>query len=191
MKPPSRPAEAAAQRGAYVRTSGVHRRGYGVKVGPRVKVVVGLVGAAAFAAVVPGAPGAGQQRTLTLIESEKRATAQLIDEKPFSKSGRPSLGDQIIFVTPLLDPEKQRVGTAYGRSTVVAAGRDFDHASFLAEVVLKLRDGTINAQGYLRARHLSTFGISGGTGAYTEATGTIEETKTGDIVRLGGDRRPG
>lgn len=155
-----------------------------MKVGPKVKVAVGLVSVAALAAVAPGAPGAGQQRTLTLIENEKRATAQLIDEKPFSKSGRPSLGDQIIFVTPLLDPEKRRVGTAYGRSTVVAAGRDFDHASFVAEVILKLRDGAINAQGYLRARHLSTFGISGGTGAYAGAAGTIQETKTGDIVRF-------
>jgi hypothetical protein len=140
-----------------------------------VAVLVGLAVAASGSAQTPGS------RTASFFETNRGQRAAIVDNAPKSPVRNPesrrfrfSLGDKLIFVNPLLDRRGgSRAGTLYGDATVVG-GRNFGNVKFLVQVVFELSDGSqITGTGTFRPGQTARIALTGGTGAYEGARGTI------------------
>ena len=147
-------------------------------------VAVLAVGGAAFAAS-SGAQAPGPQ---TLVLKEKEGQFAFIDQKPRSKKGRASLGDEIVLSNPLFDAANKRVGDLQAVCTTVKAGRE-DKASYVCQGVAHLNTGDILLQAHLKEQIGSVVvsgAITGGTGPYANARGTFtsegEEVSTDTFV---------
>ena len=139
-------------------------------------VAVLAVGGAAFAAS-SGAQAPGPQ---TLVLKEKEGQFAFIDQKPRSKQGRASLGDELIVSNPLFDSANKRVGALQAVCTTVKSGRE-DKAEYLCQGVAHLNTGDILIEAHLKEHIgpvLVSGAITGGTGAYANARGTF--TSQGD-----------
>jgi hypothetical protein len=139
-------------------------------------VAVLAVGGAAFAAS-SGAQAPGPQ---TLVLKEKEGQFAFIDQKPRSKQGRASLGDELIVSNPLFDSANKHVGALQAVCTTVKPGRE-DKAAYLCQGVAHLNTGDILLEAHLKEQIgpvLISGAITGGTGAYANARGTF--TSQGD-----------
>ena len=151
----------------------------------RLPTVVAAAVAATALAVVLASSGSAQapgERTLTFTERNDLATFKLVENPPRNReSERLSLGDMFVFAQPLFDgANERRVGRIATTCTVIKRG-SFDTAGFQCSSSLRLRDGTIEAQG------LSGFGrttvriaVVGGTQAYEGARGTFSASTSGN-----------
>ena len=112
--------------------------------------------------------------TLALDAHQPHFMAPGVDRKPMS--GEPAtFGDTLTVVSPLFDKSQtRRMGTAYGEC-VVAGRRLLEGTPYDCTYVLKLKRGTITTQG-LDPHGVSDvfFAVTGGTGAYAEASGQAE-----------------
>jgi hypothetical protein len=142
-------------------------------------VAVLAVGGVAFAAS-SGAQAPGSQ---TLVLKEKEGQFAFIDQKPRSKQGRASLGDELVVSNPLFDAANKRVGELQAVCTTVKAGRE--NAAYLCQGVAHLNSGDILLEARLKEQ-LGPAGITGaitgGTGAYANAHGTF--TSKGEEVSI-------
>jgi hypothetical protein len=155
----------------------------------RLAVAVGAVavlacGGVAFAQAT-GAQAPGSQ---TLVLKEKEGQFGVIDHKPKSKQGRASLGDGYVISNPLFDAANKRVGSLQAVCTVVEAGR-WDSAVNLCHGVAHLNGGDLLLEARFKQKagpFTFTGAITGGTGAYANARGTITsqsgETSTDTLV---------
>lgn len=157
------------------------------------KVLTVAALAAITVAIVAAATGSAQTaggRTVTLFENIGGERSTLVDNTPKSPSKNPdssrfrlSAGDELVNRTPLLDRKAgARIGTSYAHAVVVN-GRTFGNASLQANVVLALRDGTIELVGLVGAVH-RPLAVVGGTGAYEGARGSATEKETGGGAEL-------
>ena len=148
-----------------------------------VAVAGGLVVAGSGSAQAPGA------RTLSLFETNTGSSVAIVDNPPKSPVRNPesrryrfSLGDKVVFVNPLLDRSGgSPAGTLYGDATVVG-GRTFANLVLQGQVTLALADGSqIAAAGTFNPGKTARVSITGGTGAYEGARGTVvsEEVQGG------------
>jgi hypothetical protein len=140
-----------------------------------------LVAAAALAAAAACAPltlahaQAPTGRTLTLHVTGTQVTP--IDLPPLHRTKRSpeTAGDVVIA--------RSRVtgGTRYLRCAVVRPGRGFARALTSCDVTYVLADGTITAAGVVRLASStpSVVAITGGTGAYAGARGTLSSAPDG------------
>jgi hypothetical protein len=141
----------------------------------RLAVAVGavlVVGGAAFAAN-SGAQAPGPQ---TLVLNEKEGQFAFVDQKPRSKHGRASVGDEVIISNPLFDSAEKRVGSLQAVCTTVKPGRE-DKASYLCQGVAHLNSGDLLLEALLKQQVgpvQITGAITGGTGAYANAHGTFK-----------------
>jgi hypothetical protein len=101
-------------------------------------------------------------------------------------------GDRLTSVGPLLDQtQAHRVGTAYSECVIVSRTLPLNGGVFDCTYVLKFADGDITTQGI--DPHGSSdvmFSVTGGNGAYREATGEAEyiDTSVTDIIIHLGDQ---
>ena len=166
-------------------------------VSPRVtlpRFALGLVAVAAIGcALVLGSAASAQGPTaLAFKELSKGSTFAFVDQAPLSKGkGEPSAsaGDLIVFTNPLVDATGKRLGRLYMHCTAVVAARRADNASYACEGVVMLGGGTLSIQTFLAHAGATVHGtVTGGTGAYANARGTLHSrpTKTGadDTVTL-------
>jgi hypothetical protein len=123
-------------------------------------------------------PGA---RTVSLFETNAGQRFAFVDNAPKSPVGNPesrrfrfSMGDKIVFANPLLDQRGgNRVGVLYGEGTVVR-GRTFANIVLLGTVTFALSDGSqIAGAGTFTPGQTARVAVTGGTGAYEGARGTI------------------
>jgi len=168
-------------------------------VTPRVtlpRFAVGFVALVATGcALVLGSSASAQgPTTLTFKELTKGSTFAFVDQAPISKrKGEPSVsaGDLIVFTNPLADATGKRIGRLYVHCTAVVAARRADKAPFACEGVVALGRGTLSIQAFLAHAGATVHGaVTGGTGAYANARGTLDSrpTKTGadDTITLAG-----
>jgi hypothetical protein len=141
---------------------------------------------AALAATTIGAlvavlPAQGQEpadaRTLTFITVEQQGDEHAIDARPKG----PSVGDRWLLATTL-----RRDGKAAGRLEGDCVGVDERFGVLQCTVVAILPDGRLTLQGASVSKPIPGVGrtgeeyaITGGTGAYTGATGTMRRTGDG------------
>ena len=130
--------------------------------------------------------------TLTFKELNKGSTFAFVDSAPLSKAkGEPSasLGDLIVFTNPLADAAGKRIGRLYSHCTTVVAARQANKAAYVCEGVVVLGGGTLTIQALLAHAGAMVHGtVTGGTGAYANARGTLvsQPTKSGsdDTISL-------
>jgi hypothetical protein len=149
-------------------------------------LVILAVPAAALAVAIPLTTAGAQSpsgRTLTFVERDKGSSFGFVDNAPKSK-GSPnnpvfSPGDFFVFANPTYDASNTtRLGTLHVQC--VATGRA--KATKAAETctgVFALKDGTIALQAYNKGEQKVTqIAVTGGTGAYANARGTMTSTST-------------
>jgi hypothetical protein len=139
------------------------------------RFAVGL-GAGACALVLAADASAQSTTTLTFKELSKGSTFAFVDNAPTSKAkGEPSAsaGDAIVFTNPLVAGGK-RVGKLYMHCTAVVAAAAANKAAFACEGVVGLGGGTLTIQALLPHAGATVRGVvTGGTGAYANARGTL------------------
>jgi hypothetical protein len=158
-------------------------------VSPRAALrrALGLVtlAAACCALVLGSAASAQSPTTLAFEELNKGSTFAFVDQAPLSKAkGEPSAsaGDLIVFTNPLTDATGKRIGRLYMHCAAVVAARRAADAAYACEGVLVLGHGTLSVQTFLAHAGATVRGaVTGGTGAYANARGTLrsQPTKTG------------
>jgi hypothetical protein len=96
------------------------------------------------------------------------------------------LGDRLAGVGPLFDQtQTKRVGTSYMDCLIVSRTLPLNGGTFDCTYILKLADGDITTQGIdPHGPSDVLFSVTGGTGAYREATGQAEyiDTSVTDII---------
>ena len=144
--------------------------------------LMGALAAATLAAAVLASTGGAQQpgdRTFKLIEVDESAAFGDVAPRS-SNQGNPrfSGGDMHVFTSRVFDEANGRVGRLYAQCVTVRAGRSFKQALFQCSATVVLRDGTIAVNTAFRGNQddedvLSA--VTGGTGAYEGARGTISQ----------------
>lgn len=163
------------------------------------KLRVIAVGAAAVTvgavAVFSGAGSAQepQGRTLTITDSRNGATFAFIDNAPKTRlvRGEPhrmSVGDEIVLVNRLTTESGGRGRGSFHCAVLEAARGSAGKAVSLCTVDLTLPDGHLTGSGKADffANRL-TFPITGGTGAYAGARGTLTRVEGPERVNGGTD----
>ena len=150
------------------------------------------LGVGACTLVLAAGASAESTATLTFKELTKGSTFAFVDNAPFSKAkGEPgaSAGDAIVFTNPLAATGGKRIGKLYMHCTAVVAAPAANKAAFACEGVVGLGSGMLTVQAFLPHAGATVHGVvTGGTGAYANARGTLvsRPTKTGadDTISL-------
>jgi hypothetical protein len=139
---------------------------------------------ATAAAIVASAGGqAPSGTTLVLHEVAKDADFAIVDNPPktkFSREGEPrrfSIGDMEVVSIPVADDQGHKVGRFDAYCVLVRPGKPSHHEEECTGTY-RLADGTISGSGvFVGSEATSTFrgAITGGTGAYEGARGTITD----------------
>lgn len=148
------------------------------------------VASAALAGAVLAGPGGAQQQgpptgTLDLVGLDREADFRFVDNPPRGGGERPpSAGDIFTIVQPLRDTSNRRVGVA--RATFISTGGR--KLNLVGSATITLAGGTITVEGIIQERgprdRSDTLAITGGTGAYEDAGGTLTtEERRGSIRR--------
>jgi hypothetical protein len=143
----------------------------------RILVTALALGALAAAALLVG-PGASAQspggRTLSFTELEKGATFKHVrNTKPKSPRAN-SLGDVLVFTNPLADASGKVVGKLHASCATTVGARNFLKSVITCDGAAVLRDGTLTWQGSFKVGASTvTATITGGTGAYANARGSL------------------
>jgi Dirigent-like protein len=144
-------------------------------------------------ALVLGSSASAQgPKALMFKELDQGSTFAFVDNAPGSKArGEPSasIGDAIVFTNPLTDRAGKRVGRLYAHCTAVVAARQANKAAFTCEGIMVIERGTLSVQTFLPHAGATVHGtVTGGTGAYANARGTLvsRPTKAGadDTITL-------
>ena len=146
----------------------------------RMAVIGALAAAGATAAVIGGSGAfaqapAGGPRTIAFTEVEKGEPCCIADIAPKSRSKREpfmSPGDQLVYTQPLQAAGGKRIGRIYAKCAAIA-GAPLTRARYVCEGVYSFADGTITTAGLARISDTNGGAITGGTGAYANATGTF------------------
>jgi hypothetical protein len=134
--------------------------------------------AGTIAALVAVLPAHGQDptgaRTLTFTSTEKQGDEHAIDTRPKG----PSVGDRWLLASTL-----RQAGKVAGRLEGDCVGVDKTFGVLQCSVVVILPDGRLTLQGASVSKRIPGVGgtgeeyaITGGTGAYQGATGTMRRT---------------
>jgi hypothetical protein len=157
--------------------------------------LVAATGAALGLVVIATAGGQEQQgRTLVLTWLSKQATFTFVDNPPktkFTSEGEPrrlTPGDREVFSIPVADQQGRRVGRLDGDCVIVRPGTHRAHEE-LCTGTYRLRDGVITvATAFIGETARFSAAVTGGTGAYENASGTVRSVTTTrgttDTVRL-------
>ena len=139
----------------------------------RLAVLCAPAAAAAVGAVIllPGAGSAqtGGGQTIKLVESGN-GPFKFIDMPPkVTRKRGPSTGDELIFANKLTDASGKAAGTLMATCTFTPR-----RGTLLCDGVFKLASGTISGTGISSASsRKTTISITGGTGAYEGARGSV------------------
>lgn len=149
-----------------------------------------LAAALAGMLLVPGS-GSAQvpgSTTLTFYEPDAGSTFRFIDNAPKSPTPNPesrryrfSVGDEVVFTSPLFDRKGgARQGTLYTTAKVVKGG-NFAKVSLIAQAVYVLNDGSqIAASGLFSFSKDANVAIVGGSGRYAGARGSLASVSAKD-----------
>ena len=162
----------------------------------RIPALLAATAAAAVTTTVAVLSSASAQapatRTLTFHEVGKGETFVHIRNTPTKARMANLAGDVAVLTIPFTDAAGAQAGQLEASCVTTVGNRDYRKATMLCNGILHLRDGDLTSQFLVEgegAAH-TVAAITGGTGAYTNARGTVDstETKTGadDVITLVG-----
>ena len=143
-----------------------------------------LIAVALLTAAILSASGSAQgtgEQTITLIERDPEGFAQVIDNPPRAgrelfRGGRVSIGDALAFHQPLRSRAGRRVGSLDVSCTATQGG-SFERAGFSCHGAYALKRGSITAQATFGAGRPERIAVTGGTGVYEGAAGSVKDTE--------------
>lgn len=145
----------------------------------RVLLALGATAAAATIALVLAANGSGHvssARTIKLFEAPKGSTFGFVDNAPKTNRKDPhaSIGDILAFSNPIFDESRtHRLGVSSAQCIATRPGR-IASATYTCSGTFALKDGTIAVAALQRGEPTTQqLAVTGGTGAYDGARGTI------------------
>ena len=128
-------------------------------------------------AVMAAGDSASHPGSQTLRVGLVPVTEHTVDNPPRSNArrGTPSIsaGDAVVVTERALDETGRRVGTAHVHCVATLGSKNPDKASAQCAATLKLRDGDIMGAFVFRGEEPRTVAVTGGTGAYEGARGSI------------------
>ena len=129
-----------------------------------------------FASFVAAAPAAAQSQTLTVKETARGGTTDVVDHPPKSPKGgsdrRLSKDDTLVITNPLVDTSNRSIGRVRVTCAVTKAG-GFDKAAADCLGVFQMKAGRLYVTLPLDFASATTNGtVLGGTGAYAGLRGT-------------------
>jgi hypothetical protein len=138
-------------------------------------------GAAVGLAAVTASDSASHRGSQTLRLGLVTTSFKFLDSPPRSaaRRGEPSVspGDAYVETEKLVDESGRRVGMAHLHCVATRGGSDPDTASFQCATTLKLRGGDITGALAYRGEQ-RTVAVTGGTGAYEGARGSVTFAET-------------
>jgi hypothetical protein len=156
------------------------------------RLLASAVLAGAIATVLAAAGSSASQTagtTIKLIDDVQHSTTfHFVEPPPNPVTGDPtnnSAGDEILTTEPLLNTKHVRIGTAYEVLTFVTGGKLPKHPSVLRNsLVYRLKTGAL----FIEALNGGPAGlnavVTGGTGAYAGARGTVQQGNVFDVIHL-------
>jgi hypothetical protein len=127
---------------------------------------------------VTGAPAPGS--TLTVTELARGSTFTHIRNTPTTNEWANLRGDLIVFTNPLADASGKVVGRLHVSCATTVGARNFRKSIATCDGVLALRGGTLTVQANIDFGSSVTHGaVTGGTGAYANARGTLISKSVG------------
>jgi len=145
----------------------------------RAFLVIGVIAVAATIALVLAAAGSSEvsgARTIKLFEAPKGSSFGFVDNAPKTnrKDPRASIGDILAFSNPIFDQSRtHRLGLSSAQCIATRAGR-IASAIYTCSGTFALNDGTIAVAALQRGEPTTQkLAVTGGTGAYDGARGTI------------------
>jgi hypothetical protein len=155
----------------------------------RTTLYVAVASAALTGAALASTGGAQQQEpptgNLDVVGLERESVLKFVDNPPRQGQRRPpSAGDIVTVVARLRDPSSRKIGVA--RASFVSVGGR--RLNLVGTGTFSLPRGTITVQGRVVEKgprdRSDTLAITGGTGAYEDAGGTLTtEERRGSIIR--------
>jgi hypothetical protein len=145
----------------------------------RILLTLGATAAAATIALVLVAASSGHvsgARTIKLFEAPKGSSFGFVDNAPKTSRKDPhaSIGDILAFSNPIFDASRtHRLGLSSAQCIATRPGR-IASATYTCSGTLALNDGTITIAALQRGEPTTQqVAVTGGTGAYDGARGTI------------------
>jgi hypothetical protein len=129
-----------------------------------------------------GAAQAGGGQTFELLERSGGLSAVDLPPRARSRRAAPSRGDMVVFTKRVFASSSGgRLGTLHAHCTVTVPGRSIETAVFDCEGTLALRDGklTFGTSARIGSQRTVTLAVTGGTGAYEGARGSIVSREQG------------
>lgn len=146
----------------------------------RVRVMLGTTAAVTVAVAIvatahDSARGADSAQPVEFTLTLENHAQRIIDNPP--RGHQPTIGDFAAFNKVLLDANGKRVGTVQAHGTITAAG---NNPTETIEGVMILAGGRLTVQEAFKFNdRVHTIAITGGTGKYDGASGTITSGLTG------------
>jgi hypothetical protein len=138
-------------------------------------------GATAAAMAAGGDAKTSGGRVMKLYENDKAQASHYVDlppQSPIANLRSPkfkvSVGDEVIFRTPLVTARggKTGAGTLDGEATILS-GTTFANARLRLVGTIVRKEGTIEIAGTYPPSKTRTVAVTGGTGAFARARGTV------------------
>lgn len=146
-------------------------------------VTVAAISTAVFlggGARAQGTPG----RTIVLKELDRGSTYKQIHNTRGASPRSNLVGDILVLARPIADAGGNIVGRFHGTCITTLGSRTAGKATGSCSAIIELPDGEIYGQFLLRLKSNTTTGVvTGGTGAYDNARGTVvaEEGRDGAV----------
>lgn len=139
----------------------------------------------ATVAVATAGSASGQAqggRTIQLRESGGGLSAVDLPPRARSRKSPPSRGDMVVFTKRLVTPDAKAAGTLHSVCVVTVPRRSIETATMQCNGTIVLRDGTLAVETALAigSANVATLAVTGGTGAYEGARGSMVSRESGD-----------
>jgi hypothetical protein len=166
------------------------RRGVGVRMATAAIVLAGLAIAQMVVwtavSVTDAAGKAAPTGTLTFKELDRGASFTHIRNTTKEYPQSNLQGDLIASVSPLVDRSGTRIGKLHLACITTSGARNLLNSEMTCTSIAALRDGTLTVQFVERLDRRTVGAVTGGTGAYANASGTFvsKNTKRGAVITI-------
>jgi len=143
-----------------------------------------LTVAGLLAAATTSSQAGGTEHGQVLRFGVRFSPLTVIDVPPLQTSpGDYQAGDYVVFGDVLVDQTGRRVGTEAGTGTITRV--DQTGAQIFYSMAIQLDRGQITAGGIGSADAHKSLAVTGGTGSFTGAAGSIQVNENGDAADTG------
>ncbi|MDQ6777619.1 MAG: hypothetical protein M3071_15715 [Actinomycetota bacterium] len=140
-------------------------------------IIVGVAAALASAVAVPAFTTAQTSGGARRITVQEKVVDVVKDDLPPKSESKVSLGDRLITRQSLFDANKKALGTLYTDCSGVGPTKPLFDATLECSATYRFNDGQVVTSGATRLSRGEPIPVTGGTGAYAGARGTVHTTQ--------------